>query len=410
MINIENKYKPLKQLCLLTVITILAVACNKQNFDTTPPGKLNVLNVIPTHGGAKIAYSLPPDNDVLYVKAVYKTSKGAEIFKASSIYIDTIEVEGFNDTTAQNIVLYVVDRAKNQSEGTQVEVNPLVSHIHLVNNSVQVQETFGGVKVSWQNIMEKTVHVKLLFTSLKGTDSVMISRSSRVYSTQIKNLDTLTYNVKCIVEDNYENKTPARNIGTFKPMFEQKIDKSTWVLEKTLSANGDAWEGLTANFWDDIIDTRQNATDNSYFIMTKANNGGSFNYPLDIVINLNKKVVINRFKVWQRDFDYNNRTEDNISVVSYYYQPENVRSFSLYVSNNLETWEPVGNFDIGNPADEDGNIDQNFIDIASGGHEFVLEQVTAPFQYLKFSITANYGSSDNICCSELTLFGVDNVQ
>lgn len=400
----------LKQLGLLAVLTIFTLSCNEENDDTTPPGKLKVLEVIPTHGGAKIAYELPSDDDVLYVKALYRTSRGEEIFKASSIYLDTIEVEGFNDTTPQNVTLYVIDRAKNQSEAVEINVNPLVSHIHLVNQSVQLTETFGGVTVSWENTMEKMVHVKLLFTSSKGTDSVMISRDSRSYKTQVKNLDTLNYLVKCIVEDKYENKTPARQIGTFKPLFEQKIDKSTWKLETALSAKGDAWEGLTINFWDDVIDTRENASDNSYFIMTKANNGGSFNYPLDVVINLNKKAVVNRFVVWQRDFDYNNRTEDNISVISYYYQPENVRAFSLFVSNDLVTWTPTGNYDIGDPADDDGNIDKKFIEQARNGHEFMLDKVTEPFQYLKFSITANYGSSDNMCCSEITLFGVDNVQ
>ena len=34
--------------------------------DTTPPGKLTIDNIIPTHGGGIIEYSLPEDDDILF--------------------------------------------------------------------------------------------------------------------------------------------------------------------------------------------------------------------------------------------------------------------------------------------------------------------------------------------------------
>ena len=78
------------------------------------------------------------------------------------------------------------------------------------------------------------------------------------------------------------------------------------------------------------------------------------------VINLNKNVRIHRFKVWQRAYWYNGPTG-----VPYYYQEENLRSFDLYASNDAQDWTLLGQFDIGDPSDESGNIPQDFIDAAA---------------------------------------------
>ena len=112
--------------------------------------------------------------------------------------------------------------------------------------------------------------------------------------------DSIDYDFSVMVEDFNGNKTEKTFIESLKPLFEEKIDKTTWTLDNALSIDGNAWEGLTENFWDDVIDTKDSPADNSYFIINRDNNGGMLNYPLDIVIDLNKSVILNRFVVWQR--------------------------------------------------------------------------------------------------------------
>jgi hypothetical protein len=171
-----------------------------------------------------------------------------------------------------------------------------------------------------------------------------------------------------------------------------------------LSVNGNAWEGSTTAFWDDVVDTAETNSDNSYFIIWRDQNGGTLDWPLDIVINLNKNVRIHRFKVWQRAYWYNGPTG-----VPYYYQEENLRSFDLYASNNAQDWTLLGQFDIGDPSDGDGNIAENLLEAAAEGHDFDLDGVSDSFRYLKFSITSNYGSDTYCHGSEITLWGLDNV-
>ena len=113
---------------------------------------------------------------------------------------------------------------------------------------------------------------------------------------------------------------------------------------------------------------------------------------------------IHRFKVWQRAYWYNGPTG-----VPYYYQEENLRSFDLYASNNAQDWTLLGQFDIGDPSDGDGNIAENLLEAAADGHDFDLDGVSETFRYLKFSITSNYGSDTYCHGSEITLWGLDNL-
>ncbi|MDG1195493.1 MAG: DUF5000 domain-containing lipoprotein, partial [Polaribacter sp.] len=204
-------------------------------------------------------------------------------------------------------------------------------------------------------------------------------------------------------EDFDGNITALEEKGKYTPLFEEKIDKSSWTLIANQSINGNAFEGRTVNFWDDVVDTVETDADNSYFIITRDNNGGSLNFPLDIVIDLNKNVKIQRFIVWQRAFWYQG------GGVTYHYQEENIKTFDLYSSNDGQTWDLLGQFDIGDPRDAAGNIPAPAFQEAIDGHEFSLPNTSEQFRYLKFSITSNYGSTQITVGSEITLYGLDNL-
>ena len=193
--------------------------------------------------------------------------------------------------------------------------------------------------------------------------------------------------------------------GQNHPLFEEVIDKSTWSLITNQSINGNAWEGSTVSFWDDVVDTAETDADNSYFIIWRDQNGGTLNWPLDIVINLNKTIKIHRLKVWQRAYWYNGPSP----VTAYYYQEENMKSFDLFASNNGQEWTLLGQYDIGDPRDADGNIPSAAMDAAANGHDFELEGISEQFNYLKISITSNYGSDTYCHGSEITLYGLDNL-
>ena len=392
----------------ILLITVLQSCKEADVKDTVPPGKVTNVSYIATSGGAILTFKLPNDNDLLYVKAVYTNSLGKEVFKVTSHYSDSIEIDGFNDETPKEVKIYAVDINNNQSEATTISVTPLKSFIYTVLETLEMKEDLGGVRVKWLNPAAKTVFVTV-FYSLNGKVTQRIL-SSNVDSTSImiRGIDPQLFDFSVVVEDFNGNKTTQREIGKYQPLLEQKIDKKSWTIVQSLSCNGDYYEGKMVNFFDDVVDTKEVNTDNSYFIIDRSNNGGMLKWPLDIVIDLNKKVVINRFVVWQRAFYYINAAQNGVSVEYDYYKPENMKTFAIYVSNDKAVWIPVGTFDIGDPLDAQGNIPPAKIKEAIAGHEFNLENVSVPFRYLKFSILSNYGSEADVCGSEITLYGLDN--
>lgn len=401
----KNKYI---YILLLTVVAF--TACKEEVLDTTAPGKVTNISYKPTNGGAVLTFTAPDDDDLLYIKAVYTNSLGKEVFKVTSHYGDSIEIDGFKEATPQMVKLYAVDRSNNNSEAAEIEVTPMKSFIFLVQESIQLKEQLGGVRITWDNPDQKTVFVYVNFSKGGKTYERILSSALSAPVLMIRGLDPEEYNFSVTVEDFNGNKTGKIDVGNYKPLLEQKIDKSTWKVLQNLSVDGDKWEGTLASFWDDVVDTKEVNTDNSYFIINRDDNGGMLKWPLDIVVDLNKTVVVNRFVVWQRAFAYVNAEQNGVSTDYYYYKEENMKSFSVSVSADKITWTSLGTFDIGDPRDAAGVISPAKYKEAVDGHEFNLESVSQPFRYLKFSVLSNYGSETNVYGSEITLYGLDNQQ
>ena len=394
----------LKKITLSILFVTLIFSCSKnENVDTTPPGILSDISVVPTNVGGIISYSLPSDNDISYVRAEYTNSQGEDVFRVSSRYNNSIEINGLNQTTPIQVRLYVVDENENVSEEVEIEFTPLESFIYLVQQSIEISPDLGGVKITWENIASKTVFVYVHI--LNGTNETIriLSSDNAQESLFIRGLDAVEMTFSTKVEDFDGNITDLQVVGNYTPLFEEKIEKNTWTLIASQSMNGNAYEGRTVNFWDDIVDTVETDSDNSYFIATRENNGGSLNFPLDIVIDLNKNVKIKRFKIWQRAYWYQG------GGVTYHYQEENLKSFNLYASNDAQSWDLLGEFDIGDPRDSAGNIPASAFQEAIDGHDFTLDNTSEQFRYLKFSITSNYGSTIITVGSEITLYGLDNL-
>jgi len=390
-------------LFLLFIFTTIISCSESENIDTTPPGILSNISVTPTNGGGIISYSLPSDDDILYVKAVYTNSQGEEVFRVSSKHNTSIEVNGLSQSTPVNVKLLVDDLNENISEIVAIEFTPLESFIFFVQESIQIAPDLGGVKITWENIASKTVFVYVHI--LEGVDETIriLSSNNAEESIFIRGLAPSEITISTKVEDFDGNITELKEKGKYTPLFEEKIDKSTWTLVSGQSINGNAYEGKTVNFWDDVVDTVETDADNSYFIATRDNNGGSLNFPLDIVIDLHKNVKMQRFIVWQRAYWYQG------GGITYHYQEENIKSFNLYASSDAQTWSLMGEFDIGDPRNGAGEIPATAFQEAIDGHEFSLQNTSEAFRYLKFQITSNYGSTQITVGSEITLFGLDNL-
>ena len=150
----------IKKIIFSIFLITLTFSCSKnEDVDSTPPGILSNISVVPTNGGGIISYSLPSDNDISYVRAEYTNSQGEEVFRVSSRYNTSLEINGLNQTTSIKVRLYVVDENENISDEVEIELTPLESFIYLVQQSIEISPDLGGVKITWENIATKTVFV-----------------------------------------------------------------------------------------------------------------------------------------------------------------------------------------------------------------------------------------------------------
>lgn len=408
---------------LLLMLSVLQ-SCKDEELMSDAPAPHPVSNptYTATNGGAVITYTLPADKHLFYVKAVYVNSQGEEVFRSSSRYDNVIEIDGFVDETPQKVRLYSVGYNKKMSEAVELEVIPKESYIALIQENLTVEAILGGVNVKWHNPSEKTVFVYMNYNDGKREREKIFSSDRRDVDMKFKGMDTIDYKISFMVEDFSGNKTGTKAKGSYRPLPEQKIDKSTWTLVSALTCNGDIYEGKMVNVFDDVIDRNDNATDNSYCIIHRDNNGGQLRFlseteekPLMIVIDLNKKAVLSRLVMWQRAYQYTSGDDGGVSTDYAYYKEDNLRSFHLYVTNNQaditphNVWNnPLMICDIGDPRDENGDVPSSKIQEAIDGHEFELESLSEAYRYIVIGITGTFGSETQICCSEISLYGLDN--
>ncbi|MDD4591821.1 MAG: DUF4959 domain-containing protein, partial [Parabacteroides sp.] len=120
-----------KYICLLICCIVFLSACKQEVLepyfkDSTVPTKVSNINVESLPGAVKIMYDLPNDKAISYIKASCMINGKLRETK-SSIFQNTITIEGFPDTTNYQVNLYSVSRSEISSEPVRVDVKPLLS-------------------------------------------------------------------------------------------------------------------------------------------------------------------------------------------------------------------------------------------------------------------------------------------
>src|SRR5688572_25583039 len=67
------------------------------------PTQVSEVRSVRTPGGSKLFYKSPEDKNLLYVKAVYDIQPGVERESKTSIFQDTLVLEGFGDTLEHHV-------------------------------------------------------------------------------------------------------------------------------------------------------------------------------------------------------------------------------------------------------------------------------------------------------------------
>jgi len=427
--------KNFRYIIMMVVAATALYSCNDGDLKIsggTPPGQVTNVTFTPLNGGGFFLYTIPSNADFLYARAEYTLDNGQTISKSSSVYSDTLFIEGLGTVKEYEVKLFSVNRTGGQSAPLLQKVTPLVPTTAAVLQTVKVQPGFSALVIDWQNPLQETITVLAIVTV--GGKEVTLAHSSNTVIDRftIPNLAGVPHQVKVRIRDIYGNETEAKDFGDNTPYIDGAISKKQWSFLRNNLMYGDKWdyssaadpqfqtplpdykgsfrddslknaretfqEGRVEKFWDNVYD--YNPVQNLNYFHT-----GTQSYPFSYFIDMGRRIVASRLKIWQRD------------SWGQLYTAENVRTFEIWISDDpnpkdgvLTDWEYVGRYRIVRP---DGTS-LEALNAARNGHEFMLypdnPRFTRPFRYLRFKAIDQAGnpiSGNSACSSELTLFGTE---
>lgn len=388
--------------------------------DSQAPGKITLKKYEPLYGGARFFYSLPSDEDLMSVEAVYTNKNGRVFTFAASYFVDSLDVYGLPDTEEYTIQLFAVDRTGNKSEALDVKVKPLEPAFSRVANSMIVKPGFSSFFIDWNNELKQNINVYVDFTfnqngQTRSLTSVFSSNleKDRRFINDLVLPPSEKVDVKIRVEDIYGNITEPISKGQISLYEDIKVPKQSWVLPNPNDSVGgvpmvfgNGLEGRNRYVIDDIIDRG----DNLNFMHTsgrgKTGRSSDGNMPWNFIIDLGDYYELSRIVTVQR----HSGGLANISR-GQYYRNENVGMYNMYIWNDsTNSWEFVSQNKIEVPL---GLSELEFVKKGEAGDmaymypdEPAYTKKTRWFRYEAVkSFNGNYTLEDANCLSEITLYG-----
>lgn len=368
----------MKRIFAILLTAGLLVACKEYTIgqypiDSIPPAKVTNPQVENLPGRVIVSYTLPDETDLLYVRADYDKSDGTKGSVKASVFNNQLEIVGFGRSKKQTIQLVTVDRSQNESAPVPVEIEPLDGSVYSISETMNIEETWGGIKMTWDNPMEDGVFLTVTSTDPQGNQLVDTYFSeSKEGLIAVRGLENTPYEFKIEVRDLYDNYSEDR-IETLTPWMEIMIPlkeikvlpiKSGWSLasySKSLSALVDGTTG----------------GDNCVCI-TKSAGYAYFTF------DLGAKYQISRIKIWQRG--------------NYYYTLRNPKVFECWMTDdetagkNAESydgWHKVFEGEVIKPSGDGSTVTKEDEEVAKAGHEFEFpEGVTG--RYFRYRQLLNW--------------------
>jgi hypothetical protein len=240
------------------------LSCNeeptgRQSVDGDAPDPVSDVMWYPTSGGAVFHYTLPDNEDLLYVKAVFSRDEGVQSESIASVYADSLVIEGFGDTLEKDVSLYAVDRSGNFSAPVTRKIVPLEPSIYFIADSLELLADFGGIRAKWINRFGEEFAIVVLRKDSASDEYVVMERT---YST-VRNgnfaignniMEPVPGDYAVYVQDRWGHTTETKYY-TLTPLFIEEFDKS---LFRGIVLPGDAainsgypitrlWDGVRSN-------------------------------------------------------------------------------------------------------------------------------------------------------------------
>jgi len=367
--------------------------------DGIAPGAVIVDNIINKPGGAVIYYTSPADVDVLYIKASFDDDRGRPREVKVSQVIDSIVIEGFGQVGDYNITLNAVDRGENISTPINVTISPLTPPLQLIFPTLIGEVDFGGIKVSYDNLLRAEVSLNLVvFDELKDDfvyrESFFTSQSSGSYT--FRGYPAVRNKFGVYVEDRWENVSDTIYFEVT-PIPDEFLDKSLFSVFKLQGDKDFNDFGFNeTQMWDNRWGDQWNCGHSDFLT----------SLPHYLTVDLAVKAKLSRFKLYQRGggelYKHGNPKRFNI------YGVLDINSLPPYDPNNpnagwtllreCDSFKPSG-LPVGQTTAEDNEYQNKGEDF-----DFDVDNLVE-VKYIRIEVLENWGNINGTVIGELSFFG-----
>lgn len=231
----------MKNLILKIAIILLPLAimsCTEEErlvyYDKSAPTPVqidkNTVSVENMAGKSVIRYSLPKDENLLYVRAEFESAPGVLRETKSSRYTDTLGIEGFAAAGDYQVRLYSVGINKKESDAVVVTVSPTDPPLKRAFPSLEVIAVFGGIRGTFRNDYGTPLKVVLMQDTTLSNDpeylaTYMINNPNAQFT--VRGLSAQPCQFFAYLEDRWGNKSDTK-VYTLTPLYEERLDKTIW--------------------------------------------------------------------------------------------------------------------------------------------------------------------------------------
>jgi hypothetical protein len=209
--------KSIKYLLFLGILGFAGCTVEMKDYtaapDKTAPGIVSNVSETPSPGGVTFHYTLPDDDDLMCVKAVYVDDRGIPCEMRASWYVDSLTIEGFGNTEPKTVRLIVVDNSKNESAPVERTVTPGEPVIYGIAESVVAYPYWGGVQLEWDNPSHTDIAIELYvkdFTDKFIPLDAFFGNAERGTGVNFSGLEPVETEFGYYVRDRWGNKSPVK--------------------------------------------------------------------------------------------------------------------------------------------------------------------------------------------------------
>ncbi|MBB4037628.1 hypothetical protein GGR21_003548 [Dysgonomonas hofstadii] len=385
----------MKNILFIITSLLVLISCSEDvhgplsGDKSVPPPVFNV-SVENLSGAAKITYSLPVNDNLLYIKAVYTIAGVTKDTKVSS-KVNSLYIEGFDKAEEYEVALYSVSKGEVESAPVLVKVYPLTPPIASVYDSLNVFETFGGIVVQFENKEKANISIEVLVEDISGwknLDTYYTKLEKGMFA--IRGLNNEPIDFAICVRDRWLHTSDTLKIN-MTPLFEEELNirlfKDARFPGEALD-HSSAWS--LAKIWDNDMSTG---------LQVKLNTP----YPFWFTFDLGVTAKLSRFKLWQRQGQY---------IYSHF----NPHEWELWGSNNPDqgwnNWTRLGHFVMVKPSGlpvANNNFTEEDRLAAEAGNEFEIEIDAPAVRYIRWRHIDSWatigGTAGSVSFMEIRFFG-----